>query len=57
MDPKKLSAFTKNKLLPDEAKKYLHHVVEKEMPASLKRYLEVELFPRIQMKVGRGISL
>lgn len=57
MDPKKLSAFTKNKLLPDEAKKYLHHVVEKEMPAGLKKYLEVELFPRIQMKVGRGISL
>ena len=57
MDPQKLSAFTKNKLLPDEAKKYLHRVVEKEMPASLKKYLEVELFPRVQMKVGKGISV
>lgn len=57
MDPQKLSAFTKNKLLPDEAKKYLHHVVDKEMPAGLKKYLEVELFPRIQMKVSKGISL
>jgi hypothetical protein len=57
MDPKKLSAFTKNKLLPDEAKKHLHHVIEKEMPASSKKYLEVELFLHIQMKVSRGIFL
>ena len=57
MDPQKLSDFTKNKLLPDEAKKYLHHIVEKEMPAGLKRYLEIELFPRVRMKVGKGISL
>ena len=57
IDLKKLSAFTKNKLLPDEAKKYLHHVIEKEMPAGLKKYLEVELFPHVQMKVGKGISL
>ncbi|KIL57128.1 hypothetical protein M378DRAFT_1031360 [Amanita muscaria Koide BX008] len=52
MDPQKLSAFTKEKLLPDEAKKYLHRIVEEEMPAGLKKYLEVELFPRIQMKLS-----
>jgi hypothetical protein len=57
MDPRKLSDFANNKLLPDEAKKYLHHIVEKELPAGLKAYLEVELFPRVQMKVGKGISL
>jgi len=57
MNPQKLSAFTKNKLLPDEAKKYLHHIVQKEMPAGLKKYMEVELFPRIHLKVGKGVSL
>jgi hypothetical protein len=57
MNPQKLSDFTKNKLLPDEAKKYLHCIVETEMPAGLKKYLELELFPCIQIKVSRGISL
>jgi hypothetical protein len=56
-NPQKLSDFTKNKLLPDEAKKYLHNIVETEMPTGLKRYLELELFPCIQMKVSMGISL
>ena len=56
-NPQKLSDFTKNKLLPDEAKKYLHNIVKTEMPAGLKRYLELELFLRIQMKVSMGISL
>ncbi|KAN0133340.1 hypothetical protein V8E53_008780 [Lactarius tabidus] len=56
-NPQKLSDFTKNKLLPDEAKKYLHNIVETEMPTGLKRYLELELFPHIQMKVSTGISL
>ena len=32
MNPQKLSEFTKNKLFPGEAKKYLQNVVEKEMP-------------------------
>jgi hypothetical protein len=57
MNPQKLADFTKNKLLPDESKKYLRHVVSKEMPAGLKKYMELELFPRIQLKVARGISL
>ena len=37
--------FFSNKLLPAEAEKYLHHIVNKEMPAGMKRHLEVELFP------------
>ena len=55
--PQKLSNFTKNKLLPGEAKKYLHNIVETEMPMGLKKYLELELFLRIQVKVSKGISL
>jgi hypothetical protein len=56
-EPQKLADFTKNKLLPDELKKYLHHTVSMEMPAGLKKYMELKLFPCIQMKVTRGISL
>jgi hypothetical protein len=56
INPQKLSDFTKNKLLPDEAK-YMHHIIETEMPTGLKRYLEQEMFPHIQMKVLKGISL
>lgn len=44
MNPQKLTAFTKNKLIPTEASKYLHHITEKEMPQGLKKYMEVELF-------------
>ena len=57
MNPQKLSDFTKNKLLPAEADKYLKHLVNDEMPKALKKYLEVDIFPRIQMKVSKGISL
>jgi hypothetical protein len=55
--PQKLSDFTKNKLLPAEARKYLHNIVQREMPAGLKKYLELELFPHIEIKVSKGISL
>lgn len=41
MNPQKLADFTQQRLLPEVAD----------------RYLEVELFPRIHFKVGRGISL
>ena len=27
------------------------------MPQGLKKYMEIELFPRIHMKVGKGISI
>ncbi|KIJ29910.1 hypothetical protein M422DRAFT_268576 [Sphaerobolus stellatus SS14] len=57
MNLKKLVEFTKNKLLPDEAKRYLQYIVKTEMPSGLKMYLELELFPRIQVKVSKGISL
>ena len=57
MHPKKLSTFTKGKLIPEEAKKYLHQVVAVKMPQGLKKYLEVELFPRIHMTVAKGILL
>ena len=40
-----------------ESKKYLQHLVSMEMPAGLKKYIELKLFPCIQMKVTRGISL
>ena len=45
MNPQKLVEFTKNKMIPSEAEKYLHSIVDEEMPRGLKRYLEVELFP------------
>jgi hypothetical protein len=57
MDPAKLAKFTKNELLPDAAAKYLQHITHDEMPKGLKKYLEIELFPRIHLKAGRGISL
>lgn len=58
IDPKKLSDFTAQKLAPDVAKKYLKDIVRKEIPCGMKKYLEVELFPRIHLKAnGKGISL
>ena len=57
MDPTKLAQFVGNKLTHTAADKYLQHTVEEEMPHGLTRYLEVELFPRIHLKVGRGVSL
>lgn len=57
MDPKKLAEFSKNELMPQAAQKYATHILENEMPKGLKKYMEVELFPRIQLKVARGWSL
>jgi len=57
MNPQKLAKFSKNQLIPGEAEKYLRRIVEKEMPRGLKQYMEVELFPRIHLKVGKGISI
>ena len=36
---------------------HLHQIVEKEMPRGLKKYVEVELFPQIQLSVGKGVSI
>lgn len=57
MDPSKLAEFSQNKMVPEAAEKYVRHIVNVEMPQGLKRYLEVELFPRIHLKVGRGITI
>jgi len=57
MDPSKLALFTSNKLVSTAADQYLHHIVREEMPRGLKKYLELELFPRVHLRVGRGISL
>ncbi|KAF9502066.1 hypothetical protein BDN71DRAFT_1500217 [Pleurotus eryngii] len=57
MDPAKLVAFSKNKLLPDAAEKYVHHIVDQEMPRGLKKYIDAELLPRLHLKVGKGISV
>ncbi len=40
-----LQDFTEKKMVPDEAKKYLENVVNKEMPRGLKQYMEVSSFP------------
>lgn len=57
MNPSKLAQFTKKELVPSAAEKYLRQIVRDEMPRGLKRYMEYELFPRIHLKVGKGISL
>lgn len=57
VDPKKLQEFTNKTMLPVEAAKYCQQICDKEMPQELKKYLELELFPRIHMKVGKGISM
>ncbi|KAG1866359.1 hypothetical protein C8R48DRAFT_600387 [Suillus tomentosus] len=57
MNPEKLAKFTNNEMITKEADLYLKDVVNDEMPNALKRYIELELFPHIHLKVGRGISL
>jgi len=57
MNLEKLQEFMNQTMLPAEAAKYCQNVCDKEMPRGLKKYLELELFPRIHMKVGKGISL
>ena len=55
LSPLKLQDFTNNKLLPAEAAKYCQQLCDKEMLLGLKKYMELELFPHIHMKVGKGI--
>ena len=57
IDPLKLNKFTQNKLVLWIANKYLRHIVQDEMPQGLKKYMDLELFPCIHLKVDRGISL
>ena len=44
-------------MLPAKATKYCQEICDKEMPCRLKGYMELELFPHIHMKVGKGISI
>lgn len=53
----KLAAFTQDELIPAEAEKYAQQIVDKEMLAGLKKYMEVELFPHVHLKAGKGICL
>jgi hypothetical protein len=57
MNPSKLQEFSQGTMIPSAADPYLRHLVNEEMPKGLKRYMELELFPRIQLKVAKGISL
>ena len=57
INPEKLQKFTNQSMLPAEAAKYCQNICNEEIPWGLKKYLELELFPRIHMKVGKGISL
>jgi len=57
MDPSKLAQFTSNKLVSTAADQYLRYIVHEEIPRGLKKYLELELFPQIHLRVSRGISL
>ena len=59
MNPEKLVKFSKEKMVPSTvAVQYLKHITEIEMPQGLKKYMELELFPRIQLKPGsKGISV
>ncbi|KAJ3845656.1 hypothetical protein EV368DRAFT_90334 [Lentinula lateritia] len=42
-------------MLPDAAKAYAKQITATEMPEGLKKYFELELFPRIGLKVKTGI--
>ena len=52
----KLKNFVNQKLLPDEAAKCCHKIHDKEMLQGLKKYMELELFPHIHMKLGKGFT-
>lgn len=57
MDPKKLTKFSKDKVVPAVAKKYVCQIVSFEMLQGLMKYLHLELFPQIQIKAGKEVSL
>ncbi|KIM81105.1 hypothetical protein PILCRDRAFT_89356 [Piloderma croceum F 1598] len=57
MNPEKLAAFSKNQMVPAVAEKYVRQITVFEIPQGLSKYLELELFPRIQLKVRKGVSL
>ena len=54
MDAPRLTDFSKNRLVPMEAEKYLHSIVQNEMLQGLKCYMELDLFPVSTLKLERG---
>ena len=57
MDPEKLAQFSKNELVSKAVNEYFQQINNHKMPKGLKEFMELTLFPRIQLKVSRGISL
>jgi hypothetical protein len=57
MDPAKLRAYVENTMLPDARDKYCREVARDLMPKALCGYLELQLFPRIGVKVKKSISI
>ena len=57
LDLGKVSEFSKGTLVSTASSKYLKHLVNVQMPNGLKHYMDVVLFPCIQLKPGKGISL
>jgi len=50
IDPAKLAQFARGQLINTIADKYLQHIIHEEIWHDLKWYMEVELFPHIQLK-------
>ncbi|KAI6035963.1 hypothetical protein BKA83DRAFT_4459587 [Pisolithus microcarpus] len=50
VNPEKLIEFSKERMVPTAAEHYLKHITNFEMPQGLKKYMELELFPHIQLK-------
>jgi hypothetical protein len=57
INPSKVVEFSQQKMIPAAADKYLRKLIDDEMPRGLKQYIEVELFPQVNQKVGKGVSL
>ncbi|KIY60956.1 hypothetical protein CYLTODRAFT_447875 [Cylindrobasidium torrendii FP15055 ss-10] len=50
MNPAKLKKWINQTMLPEEAAEYGKQIVDREMPAGLKTYINTELLPRIGVK-------
>ena len=57
INPVKLADFTAQKMVPAVAKNYGTNLMKNTIPKGLKQYLELELIPRMHMKVLRGVSI
>jgi hypothetical protein len=57
IDPAKLANFTAQKMVPTVAKSYRTNLMKEDIQKGLKQYPELDLFPRMHMKVTRGVSL